>query len=86
MNTSRGAVVDTAALIGALRSGHLAAAGLDLYEHESDVPAALRKLQNTVLLPHLGSATVATRDAMAHLCAGNVTAAIEGPEPLTPVG
>jgi glyoxylate reductase len=81
VNTSRGAVVDTGALVDALRSGRLAAAGLDVYEHEPEVPAELRELPNTVLLPHIGSATPATRDAMARLCAENVIAVIEGREP-----
>jgi glyoxylate reductase len=81
VNTSRGAVVDTAALVEAVRSGHLSGAGLDVYEDEPNVPAALRKLPNTVLLPHLGSATRSTRDAMARLCAENVIAVIDGREP-----
>ena len=81
VNTSRGAVVDTAALVEALRSGHLAGAGLDVYEDEPHVPAELRELPNTVLLPHVGSATRTTRDAMARLCAENVIAVIEGREP-----
>jgi glyoxylate reductase len=81
VNTSRGGVVDTAALIDALRSGHLGAAGLDVYEGEPDVPAELCELPNTVLLPHIGSATAETRDAMAVLCADNVIAVIEGREP-----
>jgi len=81
VNTSRGGVLDTAALVRALRSGRLAAAGLDVYEEEPHVPAELRELPNTVLLPHLGSATAATRDAMARLCAENVIAVIEGREP-----
>ena len=85
MNTSRGAVVDTTALIDALRTGHLGAAGLDVYEDEPNVPDELRELPNTVLLPHLGSATAATRNAMARLCAENVIAVVEGREPLTPV-
>lgn len=85
VNTSRGAVVDTTALIEALRSGRLAAAGLDVYEDEPRVPAALRELPNTVLLPHIGSATAATRDAMARLCAENVIAALDGDDPPTPV-
>jgi glyoxylate reductase len=85
VNTSRGAVVDTAALIEALRSGRLGAAGLDVYEDEPDVPRELRELRATVLLPHIGSATAATRDAMARLCAENVIAVIEGHEPPTPV-
>jgi glyoxylate reductase len=81
VNTSRGAVVDEDALIAALRSGQLAAAGLDVYEDEPHVSSPLRALPNTVLLPHVGSATRATRDAMARLCAENVIAAIEGREP-----
>ena len=81
VNTSRGAVVDTAALVEALRSGHLSGAGLDVYEDEPNVPAALRELPNTVLLPHVGSATRSTRDAMARLCAENVIAVIDGREP-----
>jgi glyoxylate reductase len=85
VNTSRGAVVDTTALIHALRSGRLGAAGLDVYEDEPRVPAELRELRNTVLLPHVGSATVATRDAMARLCAGNVIAVLDGSDPPTPV-
>jgi glyoxylate reductase len=81
VNTSRGAVVDETALIKALRTGRLAAAGLDVYEDEPHVPTALRDLPNTVLLPHVGSATGPTRDAMARLCAENVIAAVEGREP-----
>jgi glyoxylate reductase len=85
VNTSRGAVVDTTALIHALRSGHLGAAGLDVYENEPHVPADLRELRNTVLLPHVGSATAATRDAMARLCAENVIAVLDGRDPPAPV-
>jgi glyoxylate reductase len=86
VNTSRGSVVDTRALIDALRSGRLAAAGLDVYEDEPRVPPGLRDLPNTVLLPHIGSATAATRDAMARLCAENVIAVIDGREPPAAVG
>jgi glyoxylate reductase len=85
VNAGRGPVVDTAALIEALRSGQLAAAGLDVYEGEPDVPAALRELPNTVLLPHIGSATDAARSAMAKLAAANVIAVIEGLEPPSPL-
>jgi glyoxylate reductase len=85
VNTSRGAVVDTTALIDALRSGPLGAAGLDVYEDEPEVPQELRELPNTVLVPHLGSATAATRDAMARLCVENVVAVIQGREPPAPV-
>jgi glyoxylate reductase len=85
VNTSRGGVVDTGALIDALRSGRLAAAGLDVYEDEPDVPVELRQLPNTVLLPHVGSGTITARDAMARLCAENVIAVMEGREPPAPV-
>lgn len=85
VNTCRGGVVDTAALVRALRDGPLAGAGLDVYENEPAVPAELTALPNTVLVPHIGSATRATRDAMAELCAGNVIAVLGGEEPITPV-
>lgn len=85
VNTSRGAIVDTSALIDALRSGRLAAAGLDVYEGEPDVPRELRELRNTVLTPHIGSGTGATRDAMARLVAENVIAVVGGREPPAPV-
>ena len=85
VNTSRGGVIDTAALVDSLRSGHLGGAGIDVYEDEPNVPQELRELRNTVLLPHIGSATAATRDAMARLCADNVIAVIGGHEPPAPV-
>ena len=85
VNTCRGGVVDTAALIEALRDGPLAGAGLDVYENEPAVPAELAALANTVLVPHIGSATRTTRDAMAALCADNVIAVLSGEEPPTPI-
>ena len=85
VNTSRGAVIETGALIDALRSGRVGAAGLDVYEDEPEVPRSLRELSNTVLLPHVGSATGTTRDAMARLCVENLVAVIEGRQPPTPV-
>ena len=85
VNTCRGGVVDTAALVDALRDGPLAAGGLDVYENEPEVPEELAQLPNTVLVPHIGSATRATRDAMAELCADNVIAVLSGHEPPTPV-
>ncbi len=85
VNAGRGPVVDTAALIEALRSGRLGAAGLDVYEDEPEVPVQLRELPNTVLLPHIGSATDAARGAMAKLAAANVIAVIEGLEPPSPL-
>ena len=64
MNTARGTLVDDPALVAALRSGQVAAAGLDVYDGEPRVDPALLALENVVLLPHLGSATAETRDAM----------------------
>ncbi|MDX6690911.1 MAG: glyoxylate reductase [Solirubrobacteraceae bacterium] len=85
VNTCRGGVVDTAALVAALKDGPLAGAGLDVYENEPAVPAELVALPNTVCVPHIGSATRTTRDAMAELCADNVIAVLSGEEPVTPV-
>lgn len=72
INVSRGSVVDEEALIDALKSGKLGWAGLDVFEGEPHVPQALRDLPNTVLLPHVGSATVETRAAMGALTVDNL--------------
>lgn len=85
VNTARGGLVDDAALGAALREGRLGGTGLDVYEHEPRVPPALTGLEQVVLAPHIGSATAAARDGMARLVAENVTAVLEGEEPLTPV-
>jgi glyoxylate reductase len=85
VNTARGGLVDTEALVQALRDGPLAAAALDVYEHEPEVPPELVELENVVLAPHLGSATRSARDGMARLVAENVSAVLEGRPPPTPV-
>lgn len=78
INTSRGAVVDEAALVGALRSGTIAGAGLDVYEREPSMEKGLAELTNVVLLPHLGSATRETRVRMGLICLENIAAVLSG--------
>ena len=78
VNTARGGVIDHAALAEALRGGHLAGAGLDVYPAEPQVPEELLDLENVVLLPHLGSATRETRIAMGERALANVIAWAEG--------
>jgi lactate dehydrogenase-like 2-hydroxyacid dehydrogenase len=86
INTSRGPVVNEGALIAALRAGRPAGAGLDVFETEPiDPENPLLKMENVVLLPHVGSATEATRQAMVDLAADNVLAVLQGKPPLTPV-
>lgn len=85
LNTARGAIVDEAALADALRNGTIAGAGLDVFEHEPEVNPELLGLDNVVLVPHLGSATVETRAAMADLAARNVAAHFRGDPLPTPV-
>jgi glyoxylate reductase len=85
VNTARGTLVDSRALAEALREGALGAAGLDVYEGEPSVPAGLLEAPRAVLAPHIGSATVRARDAMARTVAANVIAVLEGEEPPNPV-
>lgn len=85
INVSRGSVVDEAAMIVALQNGTLGWAGLDVFENEPEVPAALRDLPNTVLLPHVGSATRETRAAMGRLTVDNLLQHLRDGTVLTPV-
>jgi len=85
VNTARGGLVDEEALVAALRSGRLRAAGLDVYAAEPLVPPGLRELPNVVLLPHLGSATEEARQGMWDLAWQNLLRVLSGGEPLTPV-
>jgi lactate dehydrogenase-like 2-hydroxyacid dehydrogenase len=85
VNVGRGTVVDEAALIDALRTGTIQAAGLDVYENEPRVPQELIDLENTVLLPHVGSASIPTRRAMGQLVVDNLETWLEKGKPLTPV-
>jgi glyoxylate reductase len=85
VNTARGPIVDETALARALADGTIAGAALDVYEHEPEVHPDLRELDNVVLAPHLGSATVETRTRMAELAVENVRAVLTGAGPVTPI-
>lgn len=84
-NAARGTLIDDDALIAALRSGHVAAAGLDVYNNEPRVASGLLALENVVLLPHLGSATTETRDAMGMLVLDGIEAVLAGESPVNRV-
>jgi lactate dehydrogenase-like 2-hydroxyacid dehydrogenase len=85
VNVARGSLVDEPALIRALASGSIRAAGLDVFAHEPEVPEELLAMDNVVLLPHVGSASIATRDAMGKLVADNLISWFSGKGALTPV-
>ena len=85
INVARGSVVDQAALVAALQRGALGGAGLDVYAAEPAVPAALRELNNVVLLPHIGSASEETRLQMEQLVLANLQAFVDQGELLTPL-
>jgi phosphoglycerate dehydrogenase-like enzyme len=84
VNTARGEIVDEEALVRELLSGRINA-GLDVFAHEPHVPEPLLALPNVVLTPHIGSATVETREAMTRLVVDNLVAVERGEPPLTPV-
>ena len=86
VNAARGTLVDDAALIAALRSGHVAAAGLDVYNDEPRLNPEYMTLENVVLLPHLGSATTETRDAMGRIVLSGIAAILAGETPPNMVG
>ena len=85
VNSARGPIIDEAALVEALENGEIAGAGLDVFENEPAVHEGLLERDDVVLLPHLGSATVETRTAMAELAARNALAVLAGKAPETPV-
>ncbi len=85
VNVARGSVIDEQALIAALKDGKILGAGLDVFANEPNVPDELKALQNTVLLPHVGSASVSTRDAMDQLVVDNLIHWFSGKPPITPI-
>lgn len=85
VNVARGSVIDEPALIAALKDGTIMAAGLDVFANEPNVPEELRTLQNVILLPHIGSASITTRNAMDQLVVDNLKLWFEGKAPLTPI-
>jgi glyoxylate reductase len=81
INTARGAIIDEKALVRALKKKQIAGAGLDVFEHEPKLPAALKTMKNVVLTPHLGSAVIEVRDQMANIVVDNIQALIDGHAP-----
>lgn len=85
INTSRGPVIDEAALVVALRDGIIAGAAIDVYENEPKASPGMSELENIIMTPHIASATLEARSGMAELAAKNIIAVLEGGEPLNPV-
>lgn len=85
VNIARGPIVDEADLIAALKEGHLGAAGLDVFENEPNVPMELCGMDNVVLTPHIGNATIESRRALEDLLVANLDAYFSGKSLLTPV-
>jgi gluconate 2-dehydrogenase len=85
INIARGDVVAEAALVAALAEGRIAGAGLDVYEFEPQVPAALIGMENVTLLPHLGTAALEVREAMGMMAVANLVAVLDGRPPPNPV-
>ena len=81
INTARGAIIDEAAMVRALKTRKIAGAGLDVFEFEPKVHAELKKMKNVVIVPHLGSATIEVREEMANIVVDNIAALIEGRRP-----
>lgn len=85
INTSRGPVIDEDALLNILENNEIVGAGLDVYENEPDVPERLKQLRNVVLLPHIGSATIETRENMLLKAAQNIKSVLNGQKPFSRV-
>ena len=85
VNTARGACVDEAALVQALKAGSIAGAGLDVFEDEPTITGDLMTMENVVLLPHIGSAALPTREVMSRLAARNIAKVLSGEPAETPV-
>jgi lactate dehydrogenase-like 2-hydroxyacid dehydrogenase len=85
INMARGSVIDEPALVKALKDRVILSAGLDVFVDEPRIPDELMAMEHVVLLPHVGSASVATRDAMDQLVVDNLLAWVSGKPPLTPV-